>query len=37
MTGTALSLRNVGKSFGNLEIIRGVNLDITRGERQGSG
>ena len=33
MTGTALSLRNVGKSFGNLEIIRGVNLEIARGER----
>jgi branched-chain amino acid transport system ATP-binding protein len=33
MTGTALSLRNVGKSFGNLEIIRGVNLDIASGER----
>ena len=33
MTGTALSLRNVGKSFGNLEIIRGVTLDIAKGER----
>jgi branched-chain amino acid transport system ATP-binding protein len=33
MTGTALSLRNVGKSFGNLEIIRAVSLDIASGER----
>ena len=33
MTGTALSLRNVGKSFGNLEIIRGVSLDIAEGQR----
>ena len=33
MTGTALSLRNVGKSFGNLEIIRGVSLDIAGGQR----
>jgi branched-chain amino acid transport system ATP-binding protein len=33
MTGIALSLRNVGKSFGNLEIIRGVSLDIASGER----
>ncbi len=33
MTGTALSLRNVGKSFGNLEIIRGVSLDIANGQR----
>jgi branched-chain amino acid transport system ATP-binding protein len=33
MTGTALSLRNVGKSFGNLEIIRGVSLDIASGQR----
>jgi branched-chain amino acid transport system ATP-binding protein len=33
MTGTALSLRNVGKSFGNLEIIRGVSVDIASGER----
>jgi branched-chain amino acid transport system ATP-binding protein len=33
MTGTALSLRNVGKSFGSLEIIRGVSLDIAKGER----
>jgi len=33
MTDIALSLRNVGKAFGNLEIIRGVNLDIANGER----
>jgi branched-chain amino acid transport system ATP-binding protein len=33
MTGVALSLRNVTKAFGQTEIIRGVNLDITRGER----
>ena len=33
MTGAALSLRNVGKSFGNLEIIRGVSLDIAKGQR----
>jgi branched-chain amino acid transport system ATP-binding protein len=33
MTGSALSLSNVGKSFGNLEIIRGVSLDIAKGER----
>jgi branched-chain amino acid transport system ATP-binding protein len=33
MTGTALALRNVGKSFGNLEIIGGVSLDIAGGER----
>ena len=33
MTGTALSLRNVDKSFGQTEIIRGVNLDIRTGER----
>ena len=30
---TALSLQNVGKAFGSLEIIRGVNLDIAKGER----
>jgi branched-chain amino acid transport system ATP-binding protein len=29
----ALSLKNVGKAFGNLEIIRGVSLDIANGER----
>ena len=33
MTGIALSLRNVTKAFGQTEIIRGVNLDIARGER----
>src|SRR5215467_8518567 len=33
MTDTALSLRNVNKSFGPTEIIRGVNLDIKKGER----
>ncbi|MBV9563161.1 MAG: ABC transporter ATP-binding protein [Bradyrhizobium sp.] len=33
MTDTALSLRNVGKAFGQMQIIRGVNLDIKRGER----
>jgi branched-chain amino acid transport system ATP-binding protein len=33
MTDAALSLTNVGKSFGNLEIIRGVSLDIKKGER----
>jgi branched-chain amino acid transport system ATP-binding protein len=33
MTDSALSLRNVGKAFGNLEIIRGVNLEIAKGER----
>jgi len=33
MTDTALSLRNVTKSFGSTEIIRGVNLDIRKGER----
>jgi len=33
MTGAALSLHNVGKSFGNLEIIRGVSLDIAQGQR----
>ena len=32
-SGPALSLRNVGKAFGSLEIIRGVNLDIAKGER----
>ena len=29
----ALSLKNVGKAFGNLEIIRGVNLDIAKRQR----
>ena len=33
MTEIALSLRNLAKSFGQTEIIRGVNLDIARGER----
>jgi branched-chain amino acid transport system ATP-binding protein len=33
MTDTALSLRNVNKSFGATEIICGVDLDIKRGER----
>ena len=33
MTDTALSLANVNKSFGQTEIIRGVNLDIRKGER----
>jgi branched-chain amino acid transport system ATP-binding protein len=33
MTDSALSLRNVGKAFGQMQIIRGVNLDIKKGER----
>jgi branched-chain amino acid transport system ATP-binding protein len=33
MTDIALSLRNLTKSFGPTEIIRGVNLDIAKGER----
>jgi branched-chain amino acid transport system ATP-binding protein len=33
MTELALSLRGVDKSFGNMQIIRGVNLDIRKGER----
>jgi branched-chain amino acid transport system ATP-binding protein len=33
MTELALSLRGVNKSFGNMQIIRGVNLDIKKGER----
>jgi len=33
MTETALSLRNVGKSFGQMRIIRDVSLDIRKGER----
>jgi branched-chain amino acid transport system ATP-binding protein len=33
MTGMALSLRDVTKAFGQTEIIRGVSLDIARGER----
>jgi branched-chain amino acid transport system ATP-binding protein len=33
MTGTALSLCNVSKAFGQMQIIRGVNLDVRKGER----
>src|ERR1700712_849833 len=33
MSTAALSLRGVTKQFGQTEIIRGVNLDITAGER----
>ena len=33
MTETALSLRNVSKAFGNMQIIRSVTLDIKKGER----
>jgi branched-chain amino acid transport system ATP-binding protein len=33
MTDIALSLRGVNKAFGQTEIIRGVNLDIKKGER----
>jgi branched-chain amino acid transport system ATP-binding protein len=33
MTDIALSLRNVTKAFGQTGIIRGVNLEIARGER----
>jgi branched-chain amino acid transport system ATP-binding protein len=33
MTDIALSLKNVTKSFGSTEIIRGVSLDIKKGER----
>src|SRR6201986_5082680 len=33
MSSTALSLQNVGKAFGSLEIIRGVSLDVAGGER----
>jgi branched-chain amino acid transport system ATP-binding protein len=33
MTDLALSLSNVNKAFGQTEIIRGVNLDVARGER----
>jgi branched-chain amino acid transport system ATP-binding protein len=33
MTELALSLRGVNKSFGNMQIICGVNLDIRKGER----
>jgi branched-chain amino acid transport system ATP-binding protein len=33
MSETALSLRNVSKAFGQMQIIRGVNLEIANGER----
>src|SRR5262249_22487038 len=33
MTGIALSLRNVNKAFGQMQIIRDVNLEIASGER----
>src|ERR1700760_1017187 len=33
MTDIALSLRDVNKAFGNMQIIRGVNLEIAKGER----
>jgi branched-chain amino acid transport system ATP-binding protein len=33
MTDSALSLRNVTKAFGQMSIIRGVNLEIAKGER----
>jgi branched-chain amino acid transport system ATP-binding protein len=33
MTGTALRLHDVSKSFGSVEIIRGVNLEVATGER----
>ncbi|HTB05111.1 MAG TPA: ABC transporter ATP-binding protein [Bradyrhizobium sp.] len=33
MTGNALSLHNVTKAFGQTEIIRGVDLEIAKGER----
>jgi branched-chain amino acid transport system ATP-binding protein len=33
MTDLALSLSNVNKAFGPTEVIRGVNLDVARGER----
>jgi branched-chain amino acid transport system ATP-binding protein len=33
MTDSVLSLRNVSKAFGQMQIIRGVNLDIKEGER----
>jgi branched-chain amino acid transport system ATP-binding protein len=33
MTDTALSLCNVSKAFSQMQIIRGVNLDIRKGER----
>jgi branched-chain amino acid transport system ATP-binding protein len=33
MSELALSLRNVGKAFGQTEIIRGVSLDVAKGQR----
>jgi branched-chain amino acid transport system ATP-binding protein len=33
MTETALSLRSVNKSFGQMKIIRDVNLDVAKGQR----
>ena len=33
MAAPALSLKDVRKSFGQVEIIRGVDLDIAQGER----
>ncbi len=33
MSDVAISLRDVRKSFGRTEIIRGVDLDIPRGQR----
>ena len=33
MTDIALSLRDVNKAFGSMQIIRGVNLEIKKGER----
>jgi branched-chain amino acid transport system ATP-binding protein len=33
MTDTALSLKGVNKSFGQMKIIRDVNLDVVRGQR----
>jgi branched-chain amino acid transport system ATP-binding protein len=33
MTGTAIALRDVRKSFGTTEIIRGVDLEIPKGQR----
>ena len=36
MEAPALSLKNVRKNFGPVEIIRGVDLDIARGERHAS-
>jgi branched-chain amino acid transport system ATP-binding protein len=33
MTDSALNLRDVSKAFGQMRIIRGVNLDVRKGER----